>query len=114
MTETYNMPPHGWTCFHCGETFKTPGAARDHFGVDQSRDPACRIKNGAERGLLMALRKAEAELARDCEGNAKEVADIMMQMRKMQGRHADALRSAEELGYERGLADGLKLAREPV
>lgn len=106
------MPEHGWTCFHCGETFKTPGGARDHFGFDQSRDPACRIKLGAERGLLMALRKAEAELARDCEGNAQEVASVLMQMRKLQSRHADALRSAEELGYERGLADGMKTATQ--
>ena len=29
---TYTAPPHGWTCFHCGETFRTPGAARLHFG----------------------------------------------------------------------------------
>lgn len=29
---TYTPPEHGWTCFHCGETFKTPGAARLHFG----------------------------------------------------------------------------------
>ena len=28
---TYPMPEHGWTCFHCGDTFMTPGAARDHF-----------------------------------------------------------------------------------
>lgn len=28
----YTAPEHGWTCFHCGETFKTPGAARLHFG----------------------------------------------------------------------------------
>lgn len=29
---TYTAPEHGWTCFHCGETFKTPDAARLHFG----------------------------------------------------------------------------------
>lgn len=29
---TYTPPAHGWTCFHCGETFKTPGTARLHFG----------------------------------------------------------------------------------
>lgn len=32
MDDTYPMPKHGWTCFHCGETFKTPGKAREHFG----------------------------------------------------------------------------------
>lgn len=75
--DTYNTPPHGWTCFHCGDTFTTPGAARDHFGFNPSSDPACRIKVGAERGLLMALRKAEALLARDCESNTQEVAGIL-------------------------------------
>lgn len=59
-------PALGWTCFHCGETFTTPGAARDHFGCDQSDDPACRIKVGEERGLVMELRKAEAEIRRLC------------------------------------------------
>lgn len=75
--DTYNTPPHGWTCFHCGDTFTTPGAARDHFGFNPSSDPACRIKVGAERGLLMALRTAEALLARDCESNTQEVAGIL-------------------------------------
>lgn len=60
---TYPMPEHGWTCFFCGETFTTPGAARDHFGADPIADTACRIKFGEERGLVMALRKAEAKLA---------------------------------------------------
>jgi len=55
-------PPHGWTCFHCGETFTTVGAAGDHFGNFQYTEPACRIKNGNEKGLLMAFRKMEDEL----------------------------------------------------
>ena len=60
--DTYPMPAHGWTCFHCGETFTTPGSARDHFGCEPCADPACRIKVGEERGLVMALRKAEKAL----------------------------------------------------
>jgi hypothetical protein len=62
--DTYLMPAHGWTCFHCGETFTTPSSARDHFGCEPCADPACRIKVGEERGLVMALRKAEVELER--------------------------------------------------
>lgn len=105
MSETYNMPPHGWTCFHCGETFKTPGAARDHFGFSQAGDPACRIKVGAERGLLMALRKAEQELA-ECRAEApREVEAIAREMVRLQSMHADALRAAEEMGFKRGVAD---------
>lgn len=60
--DTYIRPPHGWTCFHCGETFTTYGAAKDHFGARPSDTPACRIKAGHERGLVMALRKSEAEV----------------------------------------------------
>jgi hypothetical protein len=101
----YTAPPHGWTCFHCGETFTTPGSARDHFGLEPSAEPACRIKLGAERGLVRALRKAEAEILRlQCELH-NEGADGIKAMRAQEGRHRDQLTSAEELGYERGLRD---------
>lgn len=59
MSDTYPMPKDGWTCFHCGERFRTPGAAQDHFGKTQESTAACQIKTGDERGLVMALRKAE-------------------------------------------------------
>ncbi len=60
-----------WTCFHCGERFTTPGGAADHFGANPQAIAGCLIqqvpleKGGtpeAGRGLLMALRKAEAEI----------------------------------------------------
>jgi hypothetical protein len=54
------MPKGGWTCFHCDQTFTTPGAAEDHFGATPGRKPACLIKLGGELGLVMELRKAEA------------------------------------------------------
>lgn len=62
---TYTKPAHGWTCFHCGETFKTIGGARDHFGAAPTAMPGCmaRVAYGDERGLEMALREAEAALA---------------------------------------------------
>ncbi len=99
--ETYQKPEDGWTCFHCGDRFTTPGAARDHFGATIDSTPACQIKAGAERGLLMALRRAEQELARYRE----EDQPVMHEMARLQSRHSDALRDAEELGYERGLKD---------
>lgn len=101
MNDTYQMPEHGWTCFFCGETFTKVGAAENHFGGSLGAFSACQIKAGAERGILMALRKAENELARY---RADDI-DIAKQMATMQSRHADALRVAEELGYERGLRD---------
>lgn len=60
---TYPMPVNGWQCFHCGEWFKTPGAARDHFGESPTSIVGCIIKGVEEKGLLMALRKAENKLS---------------------------------------------------
>jgi len=102
-TDTYEAPPHGWTCFHCGENFSTVGTARDHFGAAQNAEPGCmvRVSLGAERGLLMALRQAEKTLARYME----EDTDLHRAAMAQQRRHADALRVAEEAGYERGLRD---------
>ena len=65
-TSTYPAPIHGWCCFHCGENFTTVGAARDHFGGNIYDTPGCmiRVQVGEERGLLMELRKAQAEVER--------------------------------------------------
>jgi hypothetical protein len=106
MTDTYPMPAHGWTCFFCGETFKTPGAARDHFGAEPLADAACRIKVGEERGLVMALRRAEEELAR----YHAEDSDADRAMFAMRADHTRALRQAEEKGYERGLSAAIEAA----
>lgn len=102
-TDTYQKPAHGWTCFHCGETFTTEGSARDHFGATPTAQPGCvlKVSLGGERGLLMALRLAERELA----GWQNEGTDIHAAMHRQQTRHASALQSAEEAGYARGLKD---------
>ena len=102
-TETewvFNRPRHGWTCFFCGETFRTPGAAELHFGAAPFAEAACRIKV-EEFGLLAALRKAEAELA----SYRAEDSDADRAMYRMQAEHAVALRREEEKGYARGLVD---------
>ncbi len=100
---TYKTPKHGWTCFHCGETFTTLDGARVHFGGSMDQQPGCieRVRLGSERGLLMALRDAEERLARYMD----EDSDIHRAMCAMQGRHTSQLRTAEEAGYERGLRD---------
>ena len=59
--ETYPQPADGWVCFHCGERFTTPGSAEDHFGARPEEPAACLIKYGNERGLVMELRKAQAQ-----------------------------------------------------
>ena len=66
LEKTYQKPAYGWTCFHCGETFTTEGSAGDHFGAKPHAEPGCmiRVQYGEERGLQIALRKAEAEINR--------------------------------------------------
>lgn len=64
MTVIYARPPDGWVCFHCGERFTSYGTAEMHFGARPEDMAACRIKLGTERGLVMALRKSEAEVRR--------------------------------------------------
>lgn len=110
--ETYPMPAHGWTCFHCGETFTTPGCARLHFGTTPDKQPGCVIKValGGERGLLAALRKSEDELAR----YRADDSEIQRELMRLQSRHSDALRAAEETGYARGLSDAAKMPPEPT
>lgn len=99
----------GWTCFHCGETFTTIGAARDHFGATSLAEPGCLVKVAlAERGLLMALRKTEEQLAR----YMAEDNDLQRLMHAQQCRHSNALRTAEEAGYERGLRDAIRVHHE--
>src|ERR1051326_4256192 len=53
----------GWRCFHCVETFTTPGAARDHFGDYMNSTPGCilKVQLGNERGWLMELRRLQEE-----------------------------------------------------
>lgn len=101
--DTYQVPAHGWTCFHCGETFTTVGSARAHFGETPLAQPGCmeRVRLGAERGLLMALRETESLLARYVE----EDTSLHRAMAEAQSRHVKQLLDAEEAGYERGLRD---------
>lgn len=55
----------GWQCFHCGEVFNKVGTARIHFGADPGKEPGClmKVNIGDELGLLMEVRKLEAEIA---------------------------------------------------
>ena len=36
LTDKYPNPEHGWTCFHCGETFYRQFFARHHFGTTKT------------------------------------------------------------------------------
>lgn len=62
---TYNAPPDGWVCYHCGERFISWGSAQDHFGAFSNGPTGClmRVKLGTERGWLMEIRKLQEKLA---------------------------------------------------
>jgi len=116
--DTYEAPAHGWTCFHCGETFTTPGSARDHFGYTQFADPGCiidrvAVEEGGKpergRGLLMALRKAQLEL----DAYRQEDTELHRAMYRMRSELAVALQREEEKGYARGLKDAAEEAKRP-
>ena len=59
--DTYPTPEHGWTCFHCGETFMHPNPARQHFGATPESEPACRVLN-TEHGFVRRLRGLEMQI----------------------------------------------------
>lgn len=104
-----------WRCYFCDEVFTTPGEAGDHFGASLTDKPGCLIDYRVQveagtttqrgRGLLMALRRAEAELARYRE----EDTDLHRAMHRMESEHRQALLREEEKGYARGLRDGVNL-----
>lgn len=99
-----------WTCFHCGDTFKDERCARLHFGRDETSEAACVIKAGAEGSLLRALRNAEEEADDAIQRMQNESTDLAKAYHNQRCRHDQALIAAEELGYERGLADGRGLS----
>lgn len=103
---------HGgpWRCFHCDDVFTTVGAASDHFGPHPASTPGCVIDKvlpeggtNTQRGLglLMALRRAEAELARYRE----EDTDLHLALHAKECERNTAVMRAEEQGYARGLRD---------
>lgn len=108
--DTYQPPLHGWTCFHCGQTFHTFNRARDHFGGDPMKEPACRIEYGEEMRMLIALRKAEEELDR----YRAEDSDADRLYHAQQAQHLVALRREEERGYDRGVLDARAHARPDI
>lgn len=96
--------PLEWRCFHCGDVFTDPHAAAQHFGIDEGKTPACKIK-GSEHGLIKALRDAEAEADEAVQRMHSESTDAAKAYHRQRTRHAQALIAAEEVGYARGMRD---------
>lgn len=112
--DTYAMPAHEWTCFHCGETFRTPGAAADHFGETPEEEPACvmKVRVGGERGLIMELRKAQS-LARRLT-NQVETLEYQLGATAADWQRVTGLRRAHEAKFEIDFLDGRARTAEAV
>lgn len=90
-----------WRCFHCDETFTDPEKAREHFGDDMLENPACKLSRD-QRGLVGIIREQKREL--DAYGNERDA--LAMNFYALGAQHETKLREAEQVGYDRGLADG--------
>lgn len=56
---------HGWTCFHCGDTFKTPETAMEHFGPTPDVTPECvDLTTSSYQDLVRRTREAEHTMRR--------------------------------------------------
>lgn len=88
-------PAQQWTCFHCGEVCAGAAAARLHFGASEHQQPSCQID-------LAEYRRMEEVNRRHCE----EDTDLHRELHRMECKHQQAQRRAEEAGYAKGLADG--------
>ena len=62
--DTYPMPEHGWTCFHCGATFTNVNLARDHFGHYPFAKPACQLAAKEVQAELTPVPLSGSEAAR--------------------------------------------------
>ena len=71
----YEMPNHGWTCFHCGVNFRDPHSARRHFGLDPEAVPACLIDPEHVSSELQRFRFVESKL--------REVRDELIDIRAL-------------------------------
>lgn len=97
-----------WRCFHCEQVFVTEHSARQHFGSNEDRQPACIL--ASDTTLLELYRRVEDELAELRWRMLEEDTEAAKAHYGHRARHATALRAAEESGYAKGLADGKALA----
>lgn len=90
-----------WRCFHCDEVFTDRKLAADHFGDTENETPGCLIEQVEERGLLMALRRAQRELSLFYQ----EDSPIERALHAIDVKWMAKVREAEQQGYDKGLAD---------
>lgn len=97
-----------WRCFHCDTVFLNPKHAAEHFGEDEGSLPACKLTN-SEGHLITYIRKLEKELA----AHRREDSDVLRAMYAKESEQTEAVRRAEERGYDRGVQEAKRLQESP-
>lgn len=102
--DTYMPPEHGWTCFHCGETFMHENPARNHFGGSIDAVPGCILRmQPGEHALLRKIRWLEAQNRELLQRQSEEDTKLHREIHRIKAEHETALRREEEQGFLRGL-----------
>lgn len=93
-----------WRCFHCDEVFTNPRHAAEHFGYEEGFTPACKLSI-SEGHLITYIRKLEAEINR----HRREDSDVLRAMHAREAEQFEAVRRAEERGYDRGVQEAKRM-----
>jgi len=98
-----------WRCFHCDVVFTNRRHAAEHFGAEESDVPACRLSH-SEGHLITYIRKLQRELA-----SYRREDNLILRAwdaKVMEG--VNAVRRAEETGFNRGVQDAKKMFEEEL
>ena len=90
--------PKEWRCFHCDEVFTEHKAAQEHFGHSVLCVPVCQIYSTTIRNMEREIRDYR-----------QEDTALHRQIENLKSEHAQAVRRAEELGYDRGIREAGRL-----
>lgn len=94
-----------WRCFHCDELFTSERCARNHFGSNEDRKPACIIKAGGESSLVAALRDAEDQVEQWMMAVHNENTESAKAYYAQQSRHREQITAIEVSAYEKGIKE---------
>lgn len=105
LLSTSPAPPvaggtRAWRCFHCDEVFTDIEDAAAHFMLDGDQPACCLAKvNGDLAKVILTQQKELAAYRNEDTATIREVYGLG-------AKHFREMRSEEEKGYARGLADG--------
>lgn len=85
------IPPEGWTCFHCGETFRDAITAEDHFGSDQYEY----VRPGCVDRLTYSereLRESLIDMAKELDGERDRSEELEIDSDNLHAEEAELAR----------------------